>query len=250
MKARRAASAAALCFCALSAPSAKTASLFSKNFTHEMREEIFLDTPTGFSPYPDSRAKLLGSAAVAYNLSSPEMFVDVGARLSSRAADFSLTAVWWPLLWGRFNAGAGVTYHFKKYGGVFFEQDFMPGVHLKYSWGAFTAALYAAFMLKWSRIYAVEDALPRLVNLSAAVGSAWMWTVAGGRFSFYFGFGSCSKYYCPLFLSPNFMTGCLWRFRGPVTAGAEVSFQYIDMLTLSSYCAGVEIRAFLKVKVK
>jgi hypothetical protein len=219
--------------------------LFTPEIQNTLSGGIMMDTNTGFSPYIDCKSIFVPSCFFSYKFEMPQLFAESGVRFSVHTVDFTASTVYWPLFWNRLNVGAGVTYHFLSYNGMFFEQDILPGVFFRYRDRGFTLTTDVDYFYKWTRIYAVEKNIPWLTNKSLAVRSTWNWFIFN-HLDFYFCISSYSVYQYYLFFAPNFMTGFDWRFKSGLIAGAEFNIQYIDMMTLSSCFNSCEIRLFTK----
>lgn len=210
---------------------------------------MLLSSNSGFSPYVDENNLLIPSFFGEYTVETPQLYGTAGVRLSAKTEDFTARMVYWPLFWHSLNAGAGVTYHFLDYGSVFFEQDLLAGLFVRFARKSFSLTTDVDYFYKWTRIYAVQDYIPWITNKSLAVNSTWSWFVLD-HLDFYFSISSYAAYRYLLFFAPDFMTGFDWRFDNGVTAGAEFNLQYIDMMTLSSYLASVELRVFTKWELR
>ncbi|HAH62153.1 MAG TPA: hypothetical protein DCL73_08670 [Treponema sp.] len=222
---------------------------FTPDMDHTVSGAVVLNNNTGFSPYVDSQHLIIPSYVVSYKLETPQLFGETGFRFSAKTVDFTTRAVYWPLFWNRLNAGVGITYHFLAYDKIFFEQDVLAGLFFRYKHRAFTMTADVDYFRKWTRIYAVQEYIPWLTNNSLAVNTRWSWFVLE-HLDFYFSISSYSTYQYLLFWAPDFMTGFDWRFPYGITAGAEFNIQYIDMMTLSSYLAGIELRLFTRWEFK
>ena len=192
---------------------------------------------------------VIPSYILSYKLETPQLYGGAGIHFSGKTLDFTTRAVYWPLFWNRLNIGAGLTYHFLAYDTIFFEQDMLAGLFFRFKYRCFTASADMNYFRKWTRIYAVQKYIPWLTNNSIAVNVQWNWFLIN-HLDLYFGISSYSPYEYLLFFAPDFMTGADWHFTHGITAGAEFTVRYIDMMTLSAYLDSVELRLFTRWEFK
>jgi hypothetical protein len=222
---------------------------FTPEIVYTVSSTVILDSSTGFSPYVDTEHAVIPSCDVSYKLEMPQLYGETDTRFSVKTVDFMTRAVYWPLFWNRLNVGVGLTYHFLAYDRIFFEQDMLVGLFFRYKHRAFTTTADINYFRKLTRIYAVENYIPWLMNNSIAVNTQWSWSVFD-CLDFYFGISSYSTYQYLLFWAPDFMTGFDWHFPHGISVGAEFNIQYVDMMTLSSYLDSIELRMFTRWEFK
>ncbi|MBP3710176.1 MAG: hypothetical protein J6I73_07245 [Treponema sp.] len=222
-------------------------SFFTPEMTHTVSSTLFLDTSTGFTPYPDATHVLIPSGALSYSFEVPEFLGETGARFSAKTVDFVTRTVYWPKLGNYFNAGVGATYHFLAYKDAFFEQDVLAGVFVKFTFGAFTVSNDFNYFFKWTNVYA--SSMPHIKNHSIALSGTWSWFVLN-HLDFYFSFSSYELWHYSLFFSPNFTTGFDWRFDFGLILGMEFTMQFFDFMAVSAYFDHAEIRVLAKWEFK
>ncbi|MFA6856011.1 MAG: hypothetical protein WCR31_02280 [Treponema sp.] len=222
---------------------------FTPEMLHTVAGAVVFGNNTGFYPYVDTAHAVIPSYILSYKLETPQLYGGAGIHFSGKTLDFTTRAVYWPLFWNRLNIGAGLTYHFLAYDMIFFEQDMLAGLFFRFKYRCFTASADMNYFRKWTRIYAVQKYIPWLTNNSIAVNVQWNWFLIN-HLDLYFGISSYSPYEYLLFFAPDFMTGADWHFTHGITAGAEFTVRYIDMMTLSAYLDSVELRLFTRWEFK
>lgn len=199
-------------------------------------------------PYPHKKAVVAGGA-LSYALDAKTLFVSSSFALTNCTGDFAFQAVYWPLWEKHFNAGIGAVAHFKACEDAFNETDTLLGGWTRWRGKCFEFNANIDYMIKSSRIHAIDSHVPRLVNNSMALAIEGKWHIAPWRISVWGGLSSWSMTSFMLFFAPRWTAGAEFEaFRGHYI-GIEATAVYIDMATLSSYCEGTEVKCFARCKI-
>lgn len=218
---------------------------FSKTMEHTVSVSVHVNTNTGFYPYPDVEHFFIPSTSFSYLFDMRELSAITGIHFSAKTFDLTNRVVYGPTFWNCFNVGLGLTHHLLSFTNYFVEQDILLGVFFNYKRRAFYLKTDIDYFFKWSHVYDVYDSLPAFVHHSIALSSTWGWFVLE-HLDFYFNLGSYLPYRYALFWSPTFMTGLQWKFNNGCAVGGEVSFQFVDLMSVTSYMNMCELRIFTR----
>lgn len=167
--------------------------------------------------------------------------------LSSSALDATVRLVYWPLFGTHLNVGAGAVAHYRAYEDIFTETDVLLGGWGRWRGKYFESNANVDWMIKSGRIHAIEHYVPHLVNKSMAVALECKWHIPPLRISVWGALSSWSDTSFMLFFAPRWTAGIEWEALPHKSIGVEATAVYIDQATLSSYCAGTEVRLFVKL---
>lgn len=205
-------------------------------------------------PYPHSN-KAAAGGTLSYTLDAKTLFAAFYFSLSTHTTDITAQAVYWPLWTARLNAGLGAVAHFKACEDAFNETDVLLGGWIRrrgnsHGLGRFEFNANVAYMIKASRIHAIDSYINRLTNNSIALGVECKYHIAPWRAAVWAGLSSWSMTSFMLFFAPRWTAGFEWEMLPSRYIGLEVTAVYIDQATLSAYCEGAEIKCFARWSAK
>lgn len=200
-------------------------------------------------PYPHTKAVAAGGE-VSYELDAKTLFVLSSFSLTKCTGGFTFQTVYWPLWGEHFNAGAGAVVHFKACEDAFNETDVLIGGWTRWRGKRFEFNANIDYMIKASRIHAIDRYVPRIANNSMALAVECKWHIAPWRVCVWGGLSSWSTASFMLFFAPRWSAGAEFEITQGHYIGIEATAVYIDMATLSSYCEGTEIKCFARWVLK
>ncbi len=153
-----------------------------------------------------------------------------------------------PTFWAHFNFGLETRFHLLINPDLFTEFDGLFLGFFRYNTlKHFQFTGRVGYMLKRSKIYAIEDTVSWLKNHCVAFDLDFRWKI-NNFVSTYFQFDTFTPYKYHLFCAPSFIGGFELTPKKNFSVGAELELCYIDFFTLSGYLSAIYERAFIKYR--